>query len=58
MFGGSRNTWQVFAKDYGPLTTDEAKRLAGDHTHVATPVPIPNTAVKHLGSMIVRIARK
>jgi hypothetical protein len=29
------------------------KRLAGDHTQVATPVPIPNTAVKHLGPMIV-----
>ena len=27
--------------------------LSGDHTQVATPVPIPNTAVKHLGPMIV-----
>jgi len=25
---------------------------------VDTPVPIPNTAVKHTGPMIVRIARK
>ena len=32
--------------------------IPGDHTRVDTPVPIPNTAVKHTGPMIVRIARK
>ena len=32
--------------------------LAGDHTELETPVPIPNTAVKQLGPMIVRTARK
>src|SRR4051812_46337521 len=32
--------------------------LPGDHTRVDTPVPIPNTAVKRAGPMIVPIARK
>ena len=27
---------------------------AGDYTQTATPVPIPNTAVKRLGPMVVR----
>ena len=31
---------------------------SGDHTQVVTPVPIPNTAVKHLGPMVVRKARE
>ena len=31
-----------------------AGRLPGDHTRGATPVPIPNTAVKPAGPMIVR----
>src|SRR5207248_2132167 len=29
------------------------KQLSGDHTWMATPVPIPNTAVKHPGPMVV-----
>ena len=28
--------------------------LPGDHTWMDTPVPIPNTAVKHPGPMVVR----
>ena len=35
-----------------------SKRLAGDHAQVETPVPIPNTADKHLGPMVVRPARE
>ena len=31
---------------------------AGDHAQVETPVPIPNTADKHLGPMVVRPARE
>src|SRR5947209_3277403 len=38
-----------------PLIPEE---IPGDHTRVATPVPIPNTAVKHTGPMIVLTARK
>jgi hypothetical protein len=34
------------------------KQLAGDHTQTETPVPIPNTAVKRLGPMVVRPARE
>ena len=34
------------------------KQLAGDQTQVETPVPIPNTAVKLLGPMVVRPARE
>ncbi len=33
-------------------------RLSGDHTVVETPVPIPNTVVKHPGPMIVRALAK
>jgi hypothetical protein len=33
-------------------------RIAGDHAQVETPVPIPNTADKHLGPMVVRPARE
>src|SRR5437764_4121727 len=33
-------------------------RFPGDHTGGATPVPIPNTAVKPAGPMIVPQARK
>jgi hypothetical protein len=33
-------------------------KLPGDHTRVATPVPIPNTAVKHAGPMIVLTSAK
>jgi hypothetical protein len=33
-------------------------RLSGDHTGGAPPVPIPNTAVKPAGPMIVPLARK
>ena len=40
-----------------PLPVD-IQDLPGDHTRVVTPVPIPNTAVKHTGPMIVRTARK
>ena len=36
-----------------PKPVDDEMRLAGDHTQVDTPVPIPNTAVKRLGPMIV-----
>ena len=32
--------------------------LAGDHTVVETPVPIPNTVVKHPGPMIVPTSAK
>src|ERR1700680_893983 len=28
-------------------------KLSGEHTWMATPVPIPNTAVKHPGPMVV-----
>ena len=31
---------------------------SGDHTVVETPVPIPNTVVKHPGPMIVRVLAK
>ena len=31
---------------------------SGDHTVVETPVPIPNTVVKHPGPMIVRALAK
>ena len=31
---------------------------SGDHTVVETPVPIPNTVVKHSGPMIVRALAK
>jgi hypothetical protein len=34
------------------------KQLSGEHTWMATPVPIPNTAVKHPGPMVVREARE
>ena len=34
------------------------RQLAGDLTQVETPVPIPNTADKHLGPMVVRTARE
>lgn len=40
------------------LPNQKCNKPSGDHTQVATPVPIPNTAVKHLGPMIVRTARK
>ena len=33
-------------------------QLAGDYTQMVTPVPIPNTAVKHLGPMVVRLGRE
>lgn len=35
-----------------------AVRFVGDHTGGVTPVPIPNTAVKPVGPMIVPLARK
>lgn len=35
-----------------------AWRFVGDHTDGVTPVPIPNTAVKPVGPMIVPLARK
>ena len=31
---------------------------SGDHTELETPVPIPNTAVKQLGPMVVPLARE
>ena len=37
---------------------DACMRLAGDYICVDTPVPIPNTAVKHPEPMIVLSARK
>ncbi len=37
---------------------ESAQRLAGDQTQLETPVPIPNTAVKLLGPMVVRPARE
>ena len=37
---------------------NRAGRFSGDHTCGATPVPIPNTAVKPAGPMIVHSARK
>ena len=40
-----------------PLPID-TQDLSGDHTWLATPVPIPNTAVKQPGPMVVRIARE
>ena len=42
----------------GPNPGADAQQLAGDHTQVTTPVPIPNTAVKNLGPMVVRPARE
>ena len=52
-----RAVWTALG--HSPLDRQRSSmRLAGDHTQVATPVPIPNTAVKHLGPMVVRIARK
>lgn len=35
-----------------------ACRFVGDHTDGVTPVPIPNTAVKPIGPMIVPLVRK
>jgi hypothetical protein len=35
-----------------------AWRFVGDHTDGVTPVPIPNTAVKPIGPMIVPLVRK
>src|SRR5438552_1473211 len=35
-----------------------SRRLPGGHTRVATPVPVPNTAVKHPGPMVVLPARE
>src|SRR5436309_10770361 len=32
--------------------------LSGDHTWMATPVPIPNTAVKHPGPMVVLLSAR
>ena len=34
------------------------RTFSGDHTVVETPVPIPNTVVKHPGPMIVRALAK
>ena len=34
------------------------KQIAGDFTVAETPVPIPNTAVKRFGPMVVRPARE
>ena len=48
----------VVPRSHRTLRRKAEKRLAGDHAQVETPVPIPNTADKHLGPMIVRPARK
>ena len=46
--------------DNGRLTTDhgQAQQLSGDHTWLVTPVPIPNTAVKQPGPMVVATAAR
>ena len=36
----------------------EIMRLLGEHTRMVTPVPIPNTAVKHPGPMVVATAAR
>ncbi len=41
-----------------PRVFTDARPDSGDHTGGATPVPIPNTAVKPVGPMIVPLARK
>src|SRR6476659_7738699 len=40
-----------------PETLPRHQETAGDQTRVETPVPIPNTADKHPGPMVVRPAR-
>ena len=54
---------EVNRKDAGSIYPSSfrlhpCKHLSGDHTWLATPVPIPNTAVKQPGPMVVRKARE
>ena len=56
---GSRNADRLWIFNLqSKICNLQSQEISGDHTRVATPVPIPNTAVKRAGPMLVRTARK
>ena len=49
---------QILSVEVTKVIKAARTELAGELTQVVTPVPIPNTAVKHLGPMVVRPGRE